>query len=198
MDEIVARAMLKWPSVPNVYGWLRLDGRGNWLVKTRAAAFERIGNPAVIEFIGRNYGADDLGRWFFQNGPQRVYVILDYTPWVFRLSDSANSLVAHTGNDSGFLKSLFLDEAGTLLVEAALGVGTINDRDLTVFVDQIAGENPILEGGEALQTLAASPTPRRLQWFGQNVLLGSVQRRQVAGRFGFEPNPVAPAGEPDC
>ena len=33
----------------------------------------------LIEFIGRNYAADAQGQWFFQNGPQRVYVCLLYT-----------------------------------------------------------------------------------------------------------------------
>jgi len=53
MDEIVLRAIAKWPDVPSVYNWLRLDRRGNWLVKG-----ERIGNAAVVEFIGRNYEQD--------------------------------------------------------------------------------------------------------------------------------------------
>jgi len=77
VDEIVARSLAKWPNVPAVYGWLELDRRGNWLIKG-----ERIGNPALREFIGRNYEADERGRWFFQNGPQRVYVRLAYTPFV--------------------------------------------------------------------------------------------------------------------
>ena len=34
MDEIVARAMQKWPNVPDVYGWLRLDRRGTWWLKS--------------------------------------------------------------------------------------------------------------------------------------------------------------------
>ena len=33
MDEIVLRSMLKWPNVPSVYGWLRLDRRGQWLIR---------------------------------------------------------------------------------------------------------------------------------------------------------------------
>ena len=90
MDEIVVRAMQKWPNVPNVFGWLKLDRRGHWLVKSRTGGdartvFERISNAAVVEFIGRNYQADDKGRWFFQNGPQRVFVTLEYTPLVYRL-----------------------------------------------------------------------------------------------------------------
>ena len=77
MDPIVIQAMAKWPNVPNVYGWLTLDRRGNWLIKG-----DRISNPGVVAFIGRNYGADEQGRWYFQNGPQRVFVTLEYAPYV--------------------------------------------------------------------------------------------------------------------
>src|SRR3990172_6334645 len=114
MDDIVLSSMLKWPNVPSVYGWLRLDRRGRWLIRkpdakgrvSPAAApgvqagaprFERIVNPAMIEFIGRNYTRDAEGRYFFQNGPQRVFVALEYTPWIYCLDGSGQSLVAHTG-----------------------------------------------------------------------------------------------------
>ncbi len=92
MDEIVSRSMLKWPDVPAVYGWLSLDRRGSWMIKTVAGRFERIANAAVREFIARNYAADAEGRWYFQNGPQRVFVALDYTPWVYRLDDAGEGL----------------------------------------------------------------------------------------------------------
>jgi hypothetical protein len=29
MDEMVKRGMARWPDVPDVYGWLSLDRRGN-------------------------------------------------------------------------------------------------------------------------------------------------------------------------
>jgi len=77
MDEIVLRSILKWPDVPAVYGWLSLDRRGNWMIKTVAGRFERIAHVAVREFICRNYASDSEGRWFFQNGPQRVFGALD-------------------------------------------------------------------------------------------------------------------------
>ena len=48
MDERVLRSMAKWPDVPDVYGWLSLDRRGNWLLKG-----ERIGNQALRDFISR-------------------------------------------------------------------------------------------------------------------------------------------------
>src|SRR5689334_7871483 len=120
--------MQKWPDVPRVYGWLALDRRGNWLVKGRSGAFERIGNAAVIEFIGRNYAGDERGRWFFQNGPQRVFVKLEYLPWVYRLD--GERLVSHTGEAAGKLAALYLDDGGALVVEAERGAGVVSDRDL--------------------------------------------------------------------
>ena len=84
MDEIVARSMARWPNVPAVYGWLQLDRRGNWRIKG-----ERIANAALREFIARNYQADERGCWYFQNGPQRVFVELAYTPLVVHFEGEA-------------------------------------------------------------------------------------------------------------
>ena len=99
MDDVVIRAMAKWPNVPAVYGWLALDGRGQWSIRSAAeAGFERVANAKLIEFIGRNYHHDEQGRWYFQNGPQRVYVNLDYTPLVYRIARAHPlSLETHTG-----------------------------------------------------------------------------------------------------
>ena len=33
MDDIVRQAIAKWPNVPNCYGWLGLDARGNWYMR---------------------------------------------------------------------------------------------------------------------------------------------------------------------
>src|SRR5262245_35035953 len=95
MDDLVLRGMVKWPNVPAVYVWLSLDRRGQWLLKG-----ERISTPTVTAFIGRNYERDERGCWFFQNGPQRVFVHLDYTPLVLRVVGPAEGtleLEAHTG-----------------------------------------------------------------------------------------------------
>ena len=107
MDEIVIRGMLKWPNVPAVYGWLSLDRRGSWMIKNVSGRFERIANAAVNDFIGRNYAVDEEGRWYFQNGPQRVFVALDYTPWVYRLDDSGEGLLARARG--GFILRLMID-----------------------------------------------------------------------------------------
>jgi hypothetical protein len=133
VDEIVARSLAKWPNVPAVYGWLSLDRRGNWLIKG-----ERIGNVALREFIGRNYAADERGRWYFQNGPQRVYVSLAYTPLVVRYE--GEGLVDHCGRPFKAAEALEDDE-GSVLFAGSGSVGLLDDRDLARFAEQ----DPALE-----------------------------------------------------
>src|SRR4051812_44116014 len=128
MDDIVKQAMSKWPDVPAVYGWLALDRRGNWLIKG-----ERISNTVVTDFIARNYEHDDDGRWYFQNGPQRVFVALDYTPFVYRICTSAHvptELETHTMRKVTAVHGAWIDEAGTALLDTEHGPGLIDDRDL--------------------------------------------------------------------
>jgi hypothetical protein len=127
MDPVVARAMAKWPNVPAVYGWLALDRRGNWLIKG-----ERIANAALREFIARNYAADDAGRWYFQNGPQRVYVELAYTPLVVHYEGEA--LVDHCGRPFT-TRAAYLDDEGSVLMAGERGIALLDDRDLGRFAD---------------------------------------------------------------
>lgn len=127
MDEIVARSLAKWPNVPAVYGWLELDRRGNWLIKG-----ERIGNAALREFIGRNYEADERGRWFFQNGPQRVYVTLAYTPLVVHYE--GDRLYDHCGRPF-VCRNALQDDEGSVLLEGERGIALLDDRDLVRYAD---------------------------------------------------------------
>jgi hypothetical protein len=127
MDEMVVRSLAKWPNVPAVYGWLDLDRRGNWLIKG-----ERIGNVALREFIARNYAADEHGRWFFQNGPQRVYVRLAYTPFVMHYE--GEHLFDHCGQPVEAVET-FVDDEGSVLIRGSRGIGLLDDRDLGRYAD---------------------------------------------------------------
>jgi hypothetical protein len=144
VDEIVARSLAKWPDVPAVYGWLSLDRRGNWLIRSAHGAtprFERIGNPALREFIGRNYDADERGCWFFQNGPQRVFVALAYTPLVVHFE--GEGLVDHCGRPYAG-DTPYQDEEGSVLIAArGKGIALLDDRDLERYAER-ADELPRL------------------------------------------------------
>jgi Protein of unknown function (DUF2946) len=130
MDSVVARAMAKWPNIPAVYGWLALDRRGNWLIKG-----ERITNAALREFIGRNYEADSAGRWYFQNGPQRVYVTLAYTPLV--VHHEGDQLIDHCGRPFA-ARIAYLDDEGSVLMAGERAIALLDDRDLVRYAESEA------------------------------------------------------------
>jgi hypothetical protein len=121
MDASVLAALAKWPNVPDVFGWLSLTARGEWRIRG-----EPIGNAAIRAFIGRNYASDNKGRWYFQNGPQRVFVTLDAMPWVIRVSDG---LSAHTGTPVRACTAAVLLDDGRIVLQTDLGAGIVDDRD---------------------------------------------------------------------
>ena len=191
MDETVIRAMVKWPNVPAVWGWLSLDRRGAWRLKG-----ETIPNRAVVEFIGRNYASDRLGRWFFQNGPQRVFVDLAYTPWVYSL-DARGALVTHTGRDGGAIPGAWLDEAGTMILLGEPGPGIVDDRDLMALSDGlIDGFGRPVDDEHVGRFIACPPGSEPvlgLEHQGACIPVKRIDSREVAERLHFDPHPVADA-----
>lgn len=150
MDAAVLRSVAKWPNVPAVHGWLGLDRRGNFLLRVPGTErFERIGNPAFRDFIARNYAGDAQGRWYFQNGPQRVYVHLAYTPLVVHFEGEA--LIDHCGRAFGPVDASFLDDEGSVLIQAAGQIALLDDRDLERYADK----------AESLQRILRTEIPRR-------------------------------------
>ena len=126
MDDIVRQAIAKWPNVPHCYGWLGLDARGDWYLRdaaTQAAGpfaqvkGERIEHDKLRAFITRNYSVDARGCWFFQNGPQRVYVELETSPVVWRL-DAQRQVQAPNGEVVQATQCL-TDEAGHVYLLAS-------------------------------------------------------------------------------
>jgi hypothetical protein len=134
MDEIVKQAMAKWPNVPHCYGWLALDARGAWRMRDEHAQAteqpgDKIFNATLLGFINRNYTHDDRGRWYFQNGPQRVYVNLEATPYIAR-TDPAQGFVLHTGEPLSIVADAWMTESGRLVLESEGKVAMVDDRDM--------------------------------------------------------------------
>ncbi|QKO23166.1 DUF2946 family protein [Rhodoferax sp. BAB1] len=141
MDDIVRQAMAKWPNVPDCYGWLGLDARGNWYMRddrSQAAGAFDSGRPGakgsllrhekLIDFIQRNYAADAQGRWFFQNGPQRVYVELEATPWIWRM-EADGTVRAHSGEPVSVQRCV-VDEIGHVYLQTERGLGLVHTQDV--------------------------------------------------------------------
>ena len=141
MDDLVKKAMAKWPNVPDCYGWLGLDARGRWFMRDDAsqqagefacgnarAKGSELRHEKLIDFIGRNYLSDDFGQWYFQNGPQRVFVELEITPWIWRIEQDF-SIQSHTGENADFEQG-FVDEVGRVFVKTSLGIGLVHSQDV--------------------------------------------------------------------
>jgi len=203
MDEIVKQAMAKWPNVPAVYGWLGLDRRGEWLIRGK-----RVSNPLVAAGISRNYEHDAAGRWFFQNGPQRVFVALGYTPLVYRIgwypaSGTPPRIEAHTGRMVTRVDGAWIDEAGVVLIATEHGPGMIDDRDLERLLPCFTGErNTALTEdaiAAAIECLQDGGTARlRLRYREHTVPVLAIATNDVPVKFGFVQRPVQPAGRKEC
>lgn len=141
MDDIVKQAMAKWPNVPHCYGWLGLDARGVWRMRDeRAQALGQLGDKiehaALKGFINRNYTHDDDGRWFFQNGPQRVYVDLEVAPYVAR-SDPTEGFLLHTEAPLPHIDAAWFTDAGRLIFEFDDTIAVVDDRDTSECLEQL-------------------------------------------------------------
>lgn len=142
--------MARWPNVPDVFGWLSLNAGGHWRLHPdgdalgKRAAGTPLGEGVSIEsgrinqFINRNYGRDAIGRWYFQNGPQRVYVRLDVAPYIFHTTDAqlkTADFLTHNGLRISTVTRWCLDDQGHLYADTDSGAGLIASRDLPRLMD---------------------------------------------------------------
>ncbi len=186
--------MAKWPNVPHCYGWLALDARGVWRMRDdRAQALSLPGDPirnaALVAFINRNYLHDEQGRWYFQNGPQRVYVNLEATPYIAR-TDPAQGFVLHTGEALETLDAAWLTDDGQMVLKSAEKLTMVDDRDMAQCLSHLridgreAGDDEIMLWLDGLHTIRLG-----LHWRGRTLPVERLARASLPERFGFNPQP---------
>ena len=194
MDDIVKQAMAKWPNVPDCYGWLGLDARGAWRMRDERAqhlnlAGDKVTQAKLLGFINRNYAADARGRWYFQNGPQRVYLNLEATPFIAR-TDPAEGLVLHTGAALARLDGAFMTEAGALIVLAQGRTAQLDDRDAAQLFATLQLDGNAVGDDALLAWLDGAAGTLCLPYLQQMVPVERVAAAQVPARFGFERLPA--------
>jgi hypothetical protein len=198
MDEQVLRSLMKWPNVPHCFGWLALDRRGQWRMRDEFAQANQLAgsviqHAALNEFIARNYAHDSLGRYFFQNGPQRVFITLEATPWIARIIPSASgpqlltqcgtairphgALSDEKGNIyiTGLISQSLSDqiESAVFTKTESLSVALLHDHDLDLFSEQ-----------SKVQEDACS-FRGSWQWDGKDLPIEPIHSIELTERFHF-------------
>jgi len=193
MDDIVKQALAKWPNVPHCYGWLGLDARGNWRMRDERAQHlnlpgDKLQHAALVAFIVRNYAADERGCWYFQNGPQRVYVQLEATPYIVR-TDPTQGWTLHTGAALGPIEEVVLTETGALVLRSGAVVAQLDDRDFAHVLPLLKMDGAAVADEDLLAWLDGSAA-------GALTLDGVAVRRVAAAdlpaRYGYVSVPAAP------
>jgi hypothetical protein len=193
MDDIVKQAMAKWPNVPHCYGWLALDARGVWRMRDEAAQRagapgDKLTNAALVGFIDRNYQRDERGCWYFQNGPQRVYVNLEATPFIAR-TDPGQGLVLHTGQPMPVPEQVFMLDSGGIVVRAGEQLAQLDDRDMAQLLQVIELDGK-QAGDEALMAwLDNGPGELTLRWQDRRIAIERLTNEAAPQRFGFVRRP---------
>lgn len=189
MDEIVKQALAKWPSVPHCYGWLALDARGAFRMRDEATQQANlpgdiIRHTALLAFIYRNYTHDERGAWFFQNGPQRVYVDLETTPFVAR-TDPVHQFVLHDGKLMTDMNEVCLTEQGQLVLHNSRQIAMLDDRDLAQCLTLLKRQGKVINDDQLLDWLASPTDDLSLSTLTGDIPVRWVKSDRLASSFGF-------------
>ncbi|AQR71432.1 hypothetical protein BZG29_26255 [Janthinobacterium sp. LM6] len=195
MDELVKQALAKWPNVPHCYGWLGLDARGHWRMRDQQAQQQqlpgdRIAHAALLSFINRNYAQDERGCWFFQNGPQRVYVNLEATPYIAR-SDPQHGFVLQTGAPLAAIDAAWLCDNGTLILRSDHIVAQVDDRDMAQVLAALRLDGLASSDEALLAWLEDAEGNLVLLHDGKEIAVQPLAYASVPQIFGFRQAPQA-------
>jgi hypothetical protein len=152
-----------------------------------------IEHRVLNEFISRNYAQDSLGRYFFQNGPQRVFVTLDSTPFIARIfsSESGPELLTQCQTEikpqgalsdekgniyiMGLFQQSFSDQTdGAVFTKTeSLSVALLHDHDLDLFSNQ----SKVMEDACSFRG--------SWQWNDNQLPIEPIHSTELANRFNF-------------
>jgi hypothetical protein len=198
----ITKANIKWPNVPDVYNWLSLDHRGNWLIKR-----EKIHHQGLKDFISTHYTEDSLGRWFFQNGPQRVFVTLGYTPYVLSIQSDGTTthFKTQTNKVIASFDQLWIDNEGRMLASWGRHIGLISDQDLPILAEHLVHRkkpNDPIDVSDLEAVLKSPSLKGNTPFIGlmnkKRYDVNFIREKEVHHTFHFDPHPTPPDGANEC
>ncbi len=186
--------MAKWPNVPHCHGWLALDARGAFRMRDEAAqaasaSGEVIRHPALLSFIHRNYLPDERGAWYFQNGPQRVYVELEATPYVARTLPTG-TFVTHDGEPMPSIDAAWITEEGRLVLQGGGKLAMVDDRDLADCAGRLRIDGMPVDEESLLAWLERMQGELQLATGDRLITIRPVRNNELGNRLGFDPHPA--------
>lgn len=191
MDAIVEQALAKWPNVPHCYGWLALDARGGWRMRDEYAQThhlpgDKIAHAALLAFINRNYTHDEQGRWYFQNGPQRVYVDLEAAPYIAH-TEPTHGYILQTGECMNAITTAWLSEQGRLFLQNSEKIALLDDRDLAQCLLQLRLDNQVIADAQLMTWLEQQGKSGvlSLQDDNGNIPVNYIAEATISERLGF-------------
>jgi hypothetical protein len=203
VDNSTLAAITKWPNVPNCYGWLSLDRRGNFRIRNEFAQANQLPGD-VINHAGLNhsikthYCIDEKNQYFYQNGPQRVYINLSYCPFIVRFIPSDNGAWILKNHLDQMIAPLrcFLDEKGNILLESnvtitqvvdkpAVSFSTITHRTIALLHDHDLGIFSSLSNMD----VANCGVIGVFHWNNKDVPIEPIMAKDIPREFNFIPQP---------
>jgi hypothetical protein len=193
MDELVKQSLTKWPNVPHCYGWLALDARGAFRMRDEAvqAAHQPgdiIRHESLLAFIYRNYDCDSRGAWYFQNGPQRVYVELESTPFILR-ADPASGFVLHDRTPVREVDHVFMTHTGQLIIQSHQKIAMLDPSDLAYCLSMLYVEGHVIADDDLLKWLITPNQPLHMKVGQQYKSVEWLDANQLQKRLGFIAHP---------
>jgi hypothetical protein len=206
VDTSTISSLAKWPNVPFCYGWLFLDRKGLFRIRSEYAQNnnlpgEVIKHLGLIDAIKKHICLDDQGQYFYQNGPQRVYLSLAYCPYVVRLLPHKEHGWILQNNIDQEIKPTrcFLDEIGNILLECFVSVNQCSQELPVIFTEiehrtvALLHDHDLNIFSELSQMDVSSCGIKGIfKWHQIEIPIEPIMGKDIASDFHFKAIPIAP------
>ncbi len=147
-----------------------------------------IRHESLLAFIYRNYDCDPRGAWYFQNGPQRVYVELESTPFIAR-TDPELGFVLHDRTPVRDIDFVFMTDTGQLIIQSRQKIAMLDPNDLAHCLTTLYMDDHAIADDELLKWLSTPNQSLQMKLGQQFIRVEWVDSNQLENRFSFIAHP---------